>query len=387
MERIRKTFTICLVCIAIIGCKNNTKTTNGNANFTYSPLTETTFIDNLAPYIDSTTYIIPEILIPSPICKTLIDNNKNIYLLGFRGDLATLTPEGKRFRHFTNKGRARNEYHKINDIALRSYPHELLILDETKVLCFSIDDTSSFKTINIPHGIPFDAIAPSGERNYWLFSAFPKDSKNLTENKDYLLKLIDDKGNILKEKLKREDWTFSIMNITQSANNTYCLRPQNTNHIFYQLGQDTIYPHYKIDFGNQNIPARYYFTTADNNITNYMQAPYFKQPSFAHETEKHFYFKCAGPNAIEYNFLMDKKHPDKSIGWINRDQTSDLYIIGADNIFFYIIFNKYQAEQYLENPEKRTNPLYSYIMQTLDCNAAFKNSDEIIIKLAFQTSL
>lgn len=80
--------------------------------------------------------IVPETLIPSPLCKMLTDENGNMYMLGFRGDLITLTPEGKKFRHFVNKGRARNEYVKINDIALRKEPKELLILDETKVLSF-----------------------------------------------------------------------------------------------------------------------------------------------------------------------------------------------------------------------------------------------------------
>lgn len=144
----------------------------------------------------------------------------------------------------------------------------------------------------------------------------------------------------------------------------------------------TLIPLCKIDFGDQNIPARYYFNAANNDIAAYMRAPYFKQLSFAHETRNHFYFKCAGDNAIEYNFLLDKRNPRNGIGWINRNQSSDLYIAGVDETYFYIVFNKYQAEQYDET--KELNPLYRYIMQFLDSHTVFNNSDEIIIKIAFR---
>ena len=110
-----------------------------------------------------------------------------------------------------------------------------------------------------------------------------------------------------------------------------------------------------------------------------MRAPYFKQLSFAHETRNHFYFKCAGDNAIEYNFLLDKRNPRNGIGWINRNQSSDLYIAGVDETYFYIVFNKYQAEQYDET--KELNPLYRYIMQFLESHTVFNNSVEIIIKI------
>ena len=377
-----KIIVVFLVFIAFLGCKRNVRVIDENAEVNYVPLKECSFIDDLIPYIDTMICIVPETLIPSPLCKMLTDENGNMYMLGFRGDLITLTPEGKKFRHFVNKGRARNEYVKINDIALRKEPKELLILDETKVLSFGIDDTLSFRTFNIPGGIPFDALAPAGEKNSWLFSDFPKDSKDMDGTNDYLLKLVNEKGEILDEMLPREDCTFSLMNITQSADNVYYLRPQNANQIFYQLGQNSLVPRYKIDFGDQNIPSRYYFDVADNDMAVYMRAPYFKQLSFAHETKNHFYFKCAGVDALEYNFLFDKRDPRNGISWINRDQTSDVYIIGADETYFYIVFNKYQVEQY--NKTKENNILYRYIMQSLNGDVVFKNSDEIIIKIAFR---
>ncbi|MCM1032111.1 MAG: 6-bladed beta-propeller [Oscillibacter sp.] len=342
---------------------------------------EISFVDDLAPLVDTMLYIVPDHFIPSPLCKMLIDEIGNMYMLGFRGDLITLTSEGKKYRHFISQGRARNEYIKINDIALREQPKELLVLDEFKVVSLGIEDTMSFKTFNTPDGIPCDALAPSGEKNVWLFSAFPKDSKDMDGQDDCLLRLVDEKGKVLEEMLKREDCTFSLMNITQSADNTYYLRPQNANQIFYQLGRDTLMPRYEIDFGNKNIPHRYFFDVVDGDITAYMRAPYFKQLSFAHETKNHFYFKCAGEDAIEYNFLVDKRNPNDGIGWINRNQHSDLYVVGADRTYFYIVFNKYQAEQY--NKDKEVDLLYRYIMQSLDADLAFKNADEIIIKLAF----
>lgn len=113
-----------------------------------------------------------------------------------------------------------------------------------------------------------------------------------------------------------------------------------------------------------------------------MNAPYFKQLSFAHETESHFYFKCAGEGAVEYNFLMDKRKPHKGIAWMNRDKSSDVYVIGADDRFFYVVFNKRQAEEY--DGSKESNLLYRYIVQTIDSGVVFKDSDEVIVKLSFE---
>ena len=367
-----------------VGCKPNVRTISDNAEMTFSSVEEIVFTDDLTSFIDTMLYIVPEMILPNPISKMLIDETGEIYMLGFRGDLTTCTSEGKKFRHFTNRGKAQNEYIKINDIALRKQPKELLLLDEHKVISFRIADTLSFKTFYTPAGIPFDAIAPSGEENCWLFSAFPEHGEDINKRKDYMLKLVNQNGEILKESIRREDVTFSMMNITQSANNTYYLKPQNANQIFYALEQDSIVPRYKIDFGDQNIPARYFFDVANSDIATYMHAAYFKQPSFAHETQKHFYFKCAGPNAIEYNFLFDKKNPQNKFGWINADQTSNLYIIGADENYFYIVFDQFQFEQYQNNKEKKNNPLYRYIMQSLDAESAFKHSEEIIIKIAFR---
>ncbi len=377
-----KTIIILWVCIVWVGCKRNAQLSDENAEINCLPLQETSLINDLAPFVDTMICVVPEHFLPSPLCKMLIDETGNMYLLGFRGDLLTLTSDGQKYRHFVNKGRARNEYIKINDIALRKQPKELLILDEGKVIGLGIDDTLSVKTFNTPAGIPFDALAPAGEKNTWLFAAFPKEGEDMNERDDCLLKLVNEKGEVLKEVLKHEDCTFSLMNITQSANNVYYLRPQNANQIFYQLGQDSLIPRYKIDFGEQSIPSRYYFDVADSDIAAYMHAPYFKQLSFAHETKNHFYFKCAGADAIEYNFLIDKRNPHQGISWMNRDQTADLYIIGADETYFYTVFNRLQAEEY--NKTQESNPLYRCIMQYIDSNAVFKNSDEIIIKIAFR---
>ncbi len=377
-----KTIILVLLCLSIFGCKSQVKNDSEGAAIVFSPLKEVAWVEDLTPWVDTLFCVIPESLIPTPLFKMLIDASGNMYMLGFRGDLISLTPDGKKFRHFANRGRARNEYVKINDIALRKQPSELLILDEVKVISFGIDDSLSFKTFNTPVGLAFDALAPAGEKNCWLFSAFPKDSEDIEAGNDCLLKLVDEKGEILKEALKREDCTVSLMNITQSADNVYYLKPQDAGQLFYQLGADSLFPRYKIDFGDRNIPARYYYDAVDSDMAAYMRSPYFKQPGFAHETKTHFYFKCAGPDALEYNFLMDKRKPGGGIGWINRDHSSNLYIIGSDEDYFYIIFNKHELEEYDET--KVTNLLYRYIVQSLGEGDVFKDSDEVIVKMAFR---
>lgn len=57
-------------------------------------------------------------------------------------------------------------------------------------------------------------------------------------------------------------------------------------------------------------------------------------------------------------------------------------MIGADDRFLYVVFNKHQAEVY--NDSKETNLLYRYIVQTIDTGVVFKDSDEVIVKLSFK---
>ena len=367
---------ILLFCVFILGCKQTSKSLEQGAQVKFIPLKEASFVEDLAPFVDTLLYIEPECPLPSPLSKMLVDRDGGMYMLGFDGQMLALTSEGKKYKNLVGHGRANNEYVRVSDIALRQTPKELLVLDEDKVLVVGLDDSVVVKNFRIPDNIPFDGIAPAAEGHYWLFSAFPRSEDN------YLLRLIDEEGRMLSKVLEGVDLTVSFMNITQSANNIYYLKPQSSEQIFYQLEQDSLIPRYEVDFGDKSIPERYYFDVTKNDMAQYMNAPYFKQLSFAHETKNHFYFKCAGENAVEYNFLMNKRKPYSGIAWINRDKSSDIYVIGADDRFLYVVFNKHQAEVY--NDSKETNLLYRYIVQTIDTGVVFKDSDEVIVKLSFK---
>lgn len=234
---------------------------------TFSPLDETLEIDDLTPYIEKMELIKiadDERLLFSDVAKMLVDSAGCFYILDYTGNLVTMTPEGTFYKQLSNKGRASGEYIGIEDIALTD--KELIILDGPKVRIFNIEDPAQYKVIDINLKNPCDAIAPGGSGKLYLFSAFPENIEDVYKEKDYLLYELYADGEIKTASIRRTDCTFSMSNISQSCGNTYYLRPQNNLNIFYKLENEAPRAAYRIDFQDRNIPDRYFFESAGEDI-------------------------------------------------------------------------------------------------------------------------
>lgn len=357
----------------LIGCKNQEAIVI--ANKTFYPLKECKEISDLDRFIDTIEIICPdqkEQINIGDISKVLLDASGNFYILDIKGGFHILNPDGTLFKSRIQRGRAANEYIHVEDIALSE--HELLLLDGTSIKCFDLKDIHKTRSINISSKTPFDAIAPYKEGGVYLFSAFPAKYKDASKEKDYLLSCLDCTGRLIYQDILREDCTFSIGNISQACYNTYYLRPQNNNHLFFRLADDGIVPEYCIDFQEYKIPDRYYYRDGKEDILSYMKANYFKLPIYLHETTTHLSFNAVGPEATEYTFLYDKQSR-QGIRWYSKKGDPVIRISASDKDSFYIFL-----PDFIFDKKNDPGPLVKYIQNKLKSNS----DGLIILKLKFK---
>lgn len=339
----------------LAGCYSKAPSEFVSAEFILKPLEDaneiTTGIDN---FID-TLEIIPikdSNISLSSVSKILLDGQGNLYVLDFSGHVLSFDKQGEVSRVMPQRGRASNEYIRATDICLSN--RELMILDEPVVRCFNLENLDEVRSIELPLDAPVDAIAPFDTGGVYLYSAFSTQQNSSGSKTDYLLSCCDSRGNMIEKYIKREDVTFSMFNISQARHNRYFLRPQNSTNLFYCLAPDGPRAVYKLDFGKNNIPKRYYYNVAGEDIVKYTTSDYYKLPMELHETTSHLYFRVAGKGAVEECFIynLTNKH---ALRWKELADDYELKIQGADDGWFYAIAPR------LDGESKRHGPLYSYV--------------------------
>jgi len=372
-----KLLSACIVLLSFSNCKGNVPLSDVDASVVLTPLKQTQTVDDISSLVrdvelieivnDKRTYM-------STITKMLLDKVGNMYMLDDRGNLAAIKPDGTYHDNISHKGRANNEYLNISDIAISE--DEFLILDGTKVKCFDLSDPSRYRIIDIPVKSPCDAVAPDGNGGVYLYSAFPLDYVDSRTDNDYLLYRVSKDGELIDEYVRREDNTLSIGNIAQSSCNEYYLRPQNSSHIFYKLTSDGIKATYKMDFGADNIPHRYFFDSANEELVSYITSPYYKIPMELHETSSHVVFRVAGPDAQEITVLYDK-NTWKGVRWANSPTDMQMQILGADKECFYAIMPEIGPD------DGNHGPLFRYVREMAESRDSASSKHSYIVKISF----
>lgn len=341
------------------------------------PLQQTRSVEAIAQEVDQMQFVPiadDRRTYTSTLIKMLLDDEKNIYMLDDQGNLAAIKPDGTFLTTVARRGRAANEYMSISDVAIDG--REFMILDGTKVKCFDLDDPKKVRTIDIPVKVPCDALAPDSHGGIYLFSAFPRDYTDTRSDDDFLLYRISAEGELAAQYIKREDNTLSLNNISQSRTGEYYLRPQNSSHIFYRLADRGPESEYRVDFGQQNIPHRYFFDSAAEDLGEYITSPYYKLPMELHETSSHLFFRVAGPQARETSVVYDK-HTKKGIRWENEPADMQMQILASDGEWFYAVM-----PQTIEGDQPH-GPLYRYVNESLQAQQMSPAELAHIVKIRF----
>ncbi|MCF0164731.1 MAG: 6-bladed beta-propeller [Bacteroidales bacterium] len=333
---------------------------------TIYPLQETTecgSLDNVFKKVE--VYAMSNDVLVSNVAKAVLVGEDKLVMHDMARQLILADLKTGTLTHAARKGRATNEYTSINDIAFDG--KNILVLEDSYIMSLNLSDKTATKH-QIPIQLPFDAMAPV-DGGAWLFTAFPLESNDYDKKKGTLLYKVNYGSTESESFIEREDCTFSLFNISQSSGNKYYLRPQDSNHIFYRLDEDIPVPEIRVDFGDKNIPARYYFNNADEDIAKYMRAEYYKLPMHFMKTDDAMYFRAGGPGADEYDFLYTKPH--KGVRWENKYMDSSARIVAASADCYYAVFSKCAVE------DAEHGALYNL----LDASVGEKQSDFYIVKL------
>ena len=344
------------------------------------PLEQTKTIVTLDEYIEEIGYIRPDTTRFLYSKKILTRKNGDLITGDRDGNLIMLHANGQFKRVLARYGIGHQEYINLTDMALSKNTDYLLVLDMMKIRVYGIEDSLYYKEINLSSVIAVDEIAPADDGNLFLYAAYSSNSNSKTD--DYLVTKIDQNGDVIDQFMKRDDHTFSLDNITQSYGNTYYLRPQNANHIFYKF-DTTLTPMYQINFGDRNIPYQYKYKSKDNDIGEFMNSDYYKLPIYLYETENLLYFSAAGPQAEKCNYLYFKDKLE-GINWTDSNDEPVISLIASDASYLYFMYNGIYSSYFdAENP-MNNSPLYRYISDVFIHEWKLSINDDVIVKIKFK---
>ena len=310
--------------------------------------------------------------------KILLLPNGNV-LIKSTASMFMFSPEGKFLFQIGKNGRGPEEYLTIDDVCLSQDARELWILGGCEIVKYSTETGQFIRktTLELPEICNgFDAIASGPGHSAFLYYCPQMDENNFSED-FYCLYRYDEQGRILQKFLPRKDYGLNIALITQTSDNRYILRPQDSDNICYYLSDSLPVPRVKIDFGKETIKNRY-----SSDLQTYLRSDYYKMPVYIYDTRDYFYFSYCGPEATDCYCIHSFKN-NKTITWERKGDDADgMFMIGgADKDFFYGIYNDYRDwDEILLN---RQDLLKRVIIQKTHLRIP-EDSNPLLVKVKFK---
>ncbi len=325
----------------LAGCGNQNKPVSVEQEI-ITPLSAGNAVNDLLPYIDSVEVVPLETTgkaLIGLVGKILLLPNGNV-LIKSTASMFMFSPEGKFLFQIGKNGRGPEEYLTIDDVCLSQDARELWILGGCEIVKYSTETGQFIRktTLELPEICNgFDAIASGPGHSAFLYYCPQMDENNFSED-FYCLYRYDEQGRILQKFLPRKDYGLNIALITQTSDNRYILRPQDSDNICYYLSDSLPVPRVKIDFGKETIKNRY-----SSDLQTYLRSDYYKMPVYIYDTRDYFYFSYCGPEATDCYCIHSFKN-SKTITWERKGDDADgMFMIGgADKDFFYGIYNDYR---------------------------------------------
>ena len=379
----------CIVMTALLAaCGSRIAPRDAEGGIVLKPLEQTRKVDDISTWVDAVEFVrIADDgrALFSAVVKMLLDDSGNIFLLDDQGRIVALAADGGSLTEVAQEVCDNEGCHFISDMALSD--SELLILEGNEIIRFELADLSHVRREKVPVDLPCDALAPDGKGGIYLFSAFPKTLPELPQGNnvtkvlagdEFMLYRISADGVVAEQYIPRTDCTLSLNNISQSSCSEYVLRPQDGNHIFYRLTADGIVPAYRVDFGDENIPLRYYFDVAGEDLMAYIMSPYYKMPMELHETASHLFFRVAGPEAREVSVVYDRES-STGVMWENTPSDMQMQILGSDGEWFYAILPASGGAE-----GEAHGPLYGCVQRAVSEKEPDAAGNSYIVKIRFR---
>jgi hypothetical protein len=387
-------FTAVVIFMLLAGW--NTKTKGSTDIPVVNPLTECKLVDNINEYIDRIEVIpftSPDSIKIANITKVLVADTKDMILLSAAG-IYKCDPQGRLTTQFGRKGRGAGEYLKIYDICLNNEQTELWCLTHlNEVMKYDLQSGRYIETIDTQSSqngiLTASGIAPATNNGFYLFVPNPEPASNIKDD-FFCLHKFSANGELTDKSILRKDFNvdFSFIPfVTKSYNNVYLLRPQENENICYEIAGDYVRPLFEINFGKENIPPLYSFKNNSNpweNLGDLMTSNYYKIPFNIFTTQSHIAVSAFRPVSNIAHFIISSDGQ----GGIHRGNginipTSSLLIVGCDEEYFYILFDKYELRAFDEL--YNVDPLLRYLVKDQNIYLS-ENENPKIIKVKFKAT-
>lgn len=351
---------------------------------TFRPLQQCEIVQDIAPYIDKSEIVpleaTPESML-GEVNKLLLRPDGAFVLLTHSG-IMIFDAQGKFQARAGRTGHGPGEYVKLNDICLTTNGQYILALSAfNQILQYRADNGAYVKTIVPSPKLEYscDGIAPGPEDGFYLYTGNPANADNFETPFDCLLRY-DSEGKRVSQGLPRKDFGLQVAAITQSAGNSYILRPQEGDNIAYKTDAEGQFaPWARIDFGDKAMPSGYVKKLGGSvwtHLQDFLRADYYKMPLYLEQTAHAFYFTAAGPEAQTHEFLCFTG-TEKGIRWTKTAVSATPFIIrGADDEWFYGLYDdpkSYDAEELAALP-----PLKRYLVERFGLKLAEDGNPPIV---------
>jgi hypothetical protein len=280
-----------------------------------------------------------------------IITGEDIFIHDFRyQNLFNFDISGKFKRKIGNRGQGPSDYLEIKDFRIGD-DGNLYTLDYQKIHCYEKNtgvhiESWSFDTIN---GFNPSNIVIYNKDNYFLWCPDP-DVWDKSKGEYYLMK------KMVKRKTKAEYFKYEYQSSANQCffscgKDSYYIRPQNDcDNIVYKLTRDSVTASFSIDFGDMAISPKQMVELRNSRESNaFLKSKAFKCISNILEINDYIYFRCIGPNAINYEGIICQKTGEVNFGKRYKDSPRFFFSDGT------VLYGYYEPHKLIEHKSDNEN--------------------------------
>lgn len=356
--------------LSAVGCG---RPAGGEGTVCINPLEATVEVASLDGYIEQVEYI----PLSAEDSASYVTRVRKVIPAGDRwvvlaGNLLVFDAGGRFERALGRTGRGPGEYVSLADACVDASGREVLAASMDKVLRYDVA-TGEFLGEIRPEGFErrlIEEISPVPGGGFALFVANPSEPGDFATD-HYCISVFDSRGRAVRQLYLRQDFIVPTSMIgacqfSRSWDGGTLVRPQEGENILWRLDARGLSPECGIHFGDRNVPHRHFLDFGADAWVGFMRmwrSDYFKAPMFVHDTRRLLFFSAAGPQAVQYDFLIDRRS-GKGIRWRmpadDGGRFETMYCMASDEKSLYWVYSDYGE---CPDSDPAMHPLHRYLRE------------------------
>lgn len=293
------------------------------------------------------------------IKKIVISSNGDLVIMD-KDRIHQYSDNGEFIRNIASKGRTVKEYISLTDICIDQ--DRVMILDDMcRVVIYDLNTGQHIETIKpTVDGKPFrvDNIVASRDGGFMIISCC-MDNKSVIKPTPAIYEF-DSNGEFLCSHIEINEAMITMSLSSQSYDNSYLIRPLDSQNIIHRVKDGVITPRYYVDFEGQGVgPGAIYGSDGSIDLRGFFGSTKYKYPSMIQESDENISLLVAGPEFSAQTFLFGKKSKSAHKFVAADGRTTPTNPIVSDSKYMYYIYNKYDDKGLSE----RADPLTKYFVE------------------------